>query len=74
MQRGGLIAKWGLGGYEMADDGVYGLVVTQYEAGWSFFLDGNDAEYFREEWENAKSAGSSFGDFLRENDWYELFQ
>lgn len=73
MQRGGLIAKWGLGGYEIADDGVYGLVVTDYTEGLSFFLDGEEAQYFRDEWTEAKNDGYPFREFLILNDWINLF-
>ena len=62
-----------IGGYRLNDNGVYGITVNQYESGWSFFLDGDDAEYFRESWKAAKDCGSSFGEFLDDHEWSTLF-
>ena len=39
-----------IGGYSMDDDGVHGITVKQHESGWSFFMQGDDAEIFRCEW------------------------
>ena len=39
-----------IGGYTMKDLG-YGVQVTEVEAGWSFFLQGEDAEQFHEQWD-----------------------
>jgi hypothetical protein len=65
-----------IGGYSMKDDGVYGIVVEQYEAGWSFFLQGDDAETFRKEWEfwQEHRPEEPFGQFLNDHEYKELFQ
>jgi hypothetical protein len=39
-----------IGGYTLDDKG-YGLEVKEYESGWSFWLQGDDADQFRTEWE-----------------------
>ena len=38
------------GGYQM-EDLVYGIKVVEHEAGWSFWMQGDDAQQFRDEWE-----------------------
>ena len=59
-----------IGGYSMDDDGVHGITVKQYESGWSFFLQGDDAEIFRCEWKVWQlRTGESFEDFLPDRDW-----
>ena len=63
-----------IGGFKLEDNGVYGLTVSEYEAGWSFFLDGDDAEYFRDEWRKAAEYGSTFREFLIDHEYYTLFQ
>ena len=63
-----------IGGYKLEDNGVYGLTVSEYEAGWSFFLDGDDAEYFRDEWQKAERFGSTFYEFLKDHEYDTLFQ
>ena len=62
-----------IGGYRMTDRG-FAIEVEEYEAGWSFLLQGDDADHFREEWTQAKDYGSSFGDFLRDHEYNTLFQ
>ena len=37
-----------IGGYRMTDRG-FAIEVEEYEAGWSFLLQGDDADHFREE-------------------------
>lgn len=63
-----------IGGYTMNDDGVHGITVTETEAGWSFYMQGDDADNFRSAWELAKEYGSSFGDFLYDHEYNTLFQ
>lgn len=62
-----------IGGYSMDDQGVHGITVKQYESGWSFFLQGDDAEIFRCEWKlwNLRTA-ESFEDFLYAQDYNTL--
>lgn len=63
-----------IGGYTMKDEG-YGLSVTEYEAGWSFWLQGDDADRFREVWEDwQESRDNNFRQFLSEYDYDTLFQ
>ena len=62
-----------IGGYKMIDRG-FAIEVEEYEAGWSFLLQGDDADNFRSEWELAKEYGSSFGEFLRDHEYNTLFQ
>ena len=63
-----------IGGYQMEDLG-YGVEVREYEAGWSFLLQGDDAQQFREEWEMWKEiVGNDFRDFLSSNEYDTLFQ
>lgn len=63
-----------IGGYSMDDDGVHGITVKQHESGWSFFLDGDDAEIFRCEWKLWElRTGESFEDFLYAHDYNTLF-
>jgi len=53
-----------IGGYYFADVG-YGLKVVEHEAGWSFWLQGDDAQQFRDEWEAyQKRADNDFRHFL----------
>ena len=62
-----------IGGYSMEDDGVHGITVKQRESGWSFFLDGDDAEIFRCEWKLWElRTGESFEDFLYAHDYNTL--
>ena len=64
-----------VGGYSMQDDGVYGITVKQYESGWSFFLDGDDAEIFRHQWELWKlKISDSFEEFLYDHEYNTLLQ
>ena len=39
-----------IGGYQMEDLG-YGIKVVEHEAGWSFWMQGDDAQQFKDEWE-----------------------
>ena len=64
-----------IGGYTMEDNGLYGITVTEKEAGWSFYLEGDAATLFREElrqWEEL--VGDSFEMFLYAHDYNTLFQ
>lgn len=63
-----------IGGYQMEDLG-YCVEVREYEAGWSFLLQGDDAQQFREEWEMWQEiVGNDFRDFLSSNEYDTLFQ
>lgn len=63
-----------IGGFTLMDSG-YGLSVTEYEAGWSFWLQGDDADRFREEWDSWKEhRDNDFRQFLSEHDYDSLFQ
>jgi hypothetical protein len=62
-----------IGGFSMIDRG-FAIEVSEFEAGWSFLLQGDDAYHFRNEWQLADSLGSSFGTFLRDHEYYQLFQ
>ncbi len=62
-----------IGGYTMNDSG-FSIEVKQYEAGWSFLLQGDDANQFRSEWETAQKYGLSFGTFLNDHEYNTLFQ
>lgn len=64
-----------IGGYTMEDDGVHGITVKEKEAGWSFFLQGDDAEVFRCEWKVWQiKISDSFEEFLYAHDYNLLFQ
>ena len=63
-----------IGGYTMDDDGVHGVTVKEIEAGWSFCLQGDDAQQFRKEWKQAQAYNISFGRFLWVNEYTQLFQ
>ena len=53
-----------VGGFTLMDSG-FGLSVTEYEAGWSFWLQGDDAQQFRDEWEAYQlGVGNNFRHFL----------
>jgi hypothetical protein len=45
-----------IGGYQMEDLG-YGIKVVEHEAGWSFWLQGDDAQQFRDEWQAYQRTG-----------------
>jgi len=62
-----------IGGYQMEDLG-YGIVVKEYEAGWSFWLQGDDAQQFRDDWEYAQEYDIPFRTFLSYYDYDTLFQ
>ena len=63
-----------IGGYTLKDDGVHGITVSEYEAGWSFFLQGDDAEVFRCEWKVWQLwCSGSFQEFLYAHDYNLLF-
>ena len=63
-----------IGGYTLSDKG-YGLQVTETEAGWSFWLQGDDAEQFREEWEQYQEyRDNNFRRFLSDYEYNTLFQ
>jgi|TARA_R110002012_G_scaffold238730_2_gene412528 hypothetical protein len=64
-----------IGGYTMEDDGVHGITVKEKEAGWSFFLQGDDATVFRCEWKVWQiKISDSFEEFLFAHDYNLLFQ
>ena len=53
----------------------YGVQVTEVEAGWSFFLQGEDAEQFHEQWEGyQEERGNNFRRFLSDYEYNGLFQ
>jgi hypothetical protein len=53
----------------------YGVQVTEVEAGWSFFLQGEDAEQFHEQWEGYKEErDNNFRRFLSDYEYNGLFQ
>ena len=63
-----------IGGYNMKDLG-YGVQVTEVEAGWSFFLQGEDAEQFHEQWgEYQEHRDNNFRRFLSDYEYNGLFQ
>jgi len=63
-----------VGGYQMEDLG-YCIVVKEYEAGWSFSLQGDDANQFRDEWDAYQlGVGNNFRHFLSTHDYDTLFQ
>ena len=63
-----------IGGYAMKDLG-YGVQVTEVEAGWSFFLQGEDAEQFHEQWEGyQEERDNNFRRFLSDYEYNGLFQ
>lgn len=62
-----------IGGYTIKDHG-WALEVHEYEAGWSFALQGDDAQQFRDEWELAQKYEISFGTFLRDHEYNTLFE
>ena len=62
-----------IGGYTLEDLG-YGITVKQYESGWSFFLQGDDAIQFLDEWNLAQEYNISFGTFLNDHEYNTLFE
>tara|TARA_Y100000114_G_scaffold77515_1_gene71272 strand:- start:207 stop:458 length:252 start_codon:yes stop_codon:yes gene_type:complete len=65
--------KMVIGGYSMEDNGVYGITVKQHESGWSFFMQGDDAEIFRCEWKLWQlRTGESFENFLYAHEYNTL--
>jgi hypothetical protein len=69
------VSKMLIGGYSIKDDG-FGLAVQQREAGWGFWLQGDDADHFRDEWAawQENKPDCSFRDFLWAHDYHSLFQ
>ena len=61
-----------IGGYTI-NDLDYGIEVKQYESGWSFFLQGDDVNQFRNEWELAQENNINFRDFLNDSEYSSLF-
>ena len=57
-----------IGGFQMEDVG-YGIKVTEHESGWSFWLQGDDAQLFRDDWKDAEDVGVNFRHFLRYYDY-----
>jgi len=62
-----------IGGYTLKDLG-YGIEVKEYESGWSFFLQGDDAQEFRDDWLIAQEYSINFKDFLNDHEYNTLFQ
>lgn len=62
-----------IGGYTLEDLG-YGITVKEYESGWSFFLQGDDAQKFRDDWLIAQEYSSNFKDFLNDHEYNTLFE
>ena len=64
-----------IGGFQIKDLG-FALTVSEYEANWSFCLQGDDADQFREEWAawQNERPGDSFKTFLQEYEYYSLMQ
>ena len=57
------------------EDLGYCIVVKEYEAGWSFSLQGDDANLFRDEWDAYQlGVGNNFRHFLSTHDYDTLFQ
>ena len=65
--------KMTIGGYTLEDLG-YGITVKEYESGWSFFLQGDDAQKFRDDWLIAREYSSNFKDFLNDHEYNTLFE
>tara|TARA_R110000744_G_scaffold351077_1_gene456870 strand:+ start:566 stop:760 length:195 start_codon:yes stop_codon:yes gene_type:complete len=61
-----------IGGYTI-NDLDYGIEVKQYESGWSFFLQDDDAQVFRDEWLTAQEYSINFRDFLNDHEYSSLF-
>ena len=63
-----------IGGYQMEDLG-YGVEVREYEAGWSFFIQGDDAQQFRDEWDAYQlGVSNNFRHFLSTHEYDTLFK
>jgi hypothetical protein len=63
-----------IGGYQMKDLG-YGVEVREYEAGWSFFIQGDDAQQFRDEWDAYQlGVDNNFRHFLSTHEYDTLFK
>ena len=61
-----------IGGYQMeTHHNGLGVTVRQYESGCSFYLQGEDAAQFLDEWE---TYDGSFGSFLSDYECDTLFQ
>jgi len=82
MNPAGFRVKWNLkgnkmviGGFTLNDEG-YGLAVKEYEAGWSFWLQGDDAQQFRDDWAAWQEyrPGDPFKRFLQEYEYYSLMK
>ena len=58
------------GGFKIKD---YGWAL-EVEADWSFALQGDDAQQFRDEWELAQEYEIPFGTFLRDHEYNTLFE
>lgn len=56
------------------EDFGYCIVVKEYEAGWSFSLQGDDANQFRDDWEKAQDYDIPFRTFLSYYEYDTLFQ
>ena len=63
-----------IGGYTMLDNGIYGIKVKHYEAVRTVFLQGDDAQVFRDAWKIAQEYGSNFAEFLNDHEYDTLFQ
>ena len=57
------------------EDLGYGVEVREYKAGWSFWLQGDDAEVFRCEWKVWQlKCSNNFAEFLSAHEYNTLFQ
>ena len=53
----------------------YGVEVREYEAGWSFFIHGDDAQQFRDEWDAYQlDVDNNFRHFLSTHEYDTLFK
>ena len=63
-----------IGGYSLNRE-FDSITVKHYESGWSFFMQGDDAQTFLEEWQKWQDAGyGNFSHFLSTHEYDTLFQ
>jgi len=63
-----------IGGYSL-EKLFDSITVKHYESGWSFFIQGDDAQTFLDEWQKWQDAGySNFSHFLSTHEYDTLFQ
>ena len=57
------------------EDLGYGIKVVEHEAGWSFWMQGDDAQQFRDEWEAYQErVDNDFRHFLSTHEYDGLFK